>query len=231
VIFEYPGYAEGYGAGYDIAAVGDADGDSVPDFAISSWQRGFGYRGRADLFSGQTGAVIHTFIGEEANAGFGVAVAGRSDTSGARALDLVVGSYLKDGAGADAGRAYVFALDDIDQDGHAGAADNCPARYNPGQEDYDGDGQGDLCDACPAFDIPSGEVLLTGDANDNQAINSSDIIYIVNYVFKSGPAPLPFEPVGDVDCSGDITSGDVIYLVNYVFKGGIGPCDVCDYMP
>ncbi len=39
--------------------------------------------------------------------------------------------------------------EDADQDGVAGACDNCPSTYNPGQEDSDGDGRGDACDNCP----------------------------------------------------------------------------------
>ena len=66
--------------------------------------------------------------------------------------------------------------------------------------------------------------ITRGDANDNGTITSSDIIYIVNYVFKIGPPPIPTEEVGDVDCTGAITSADVIYLVSFVFKGGPAPC-------
>jgi len=64
----------------------------------------------------------------------------------------------------------------------------------------------------------------TGDPNMDDMINSSDVIYLVNYVFKGGPAPLPVNRAGDVDCSGQITSSDVIYMVSYVFKGGPAPC-------
>ncbi len=36
-----------------------------------------------------------------------------------------------------------------DNDGAAGAADNCPAVFNPDQANADGDGLGDACDGCP----------------------------------------------------------------------------------
>jgi hypothetical protein len=62
-----------------------------------------------------------------------------------------------------------------------------------------------------------------GDVNNSGSINSTDIIYLVNFVFKGGQPPIPTADEGDVDCSGNITSSDIIFLVNYVFKGGPEP--------
>ena len=70
-------------------------------------------------------------------------------------------------------------------------------------------------------------VTLTGDANVTGSITSADIIHVVNFVFKGGPAPEPIAAAGDVNCDTSITAADIIYLVNFVFKGGTGPCDVC----
>lgn len=74
-------------------------------------------------------------------------------------------------------------------------------------------------------------VSITGDANNTGTINSADIIHLVNFVFKSGPPPLPCIASGDVNCSGNVTSADVIGLVNFVFKSGAAPCDVCNLIP
>jgi len=68
---------------------------------------------------------------------------------------------------------------------------------------------------------------LTGDVDVSGNITSADIIYLVNYVFKSGPEPQPCVAVGDVNCTGDVTSADVIFLVNHTFKSGPEPCTVC----
>lgn len=65
---------------------------------------------------------------------------------------------------------------------------------------------------------------LMGDVNANASITSSDLIYLVNYVFKSGPDPLPERSVADVNCSGGLGGADIIYLVNYLFKSGAEPC-------
>lgn len=59
-----------------------------------------------------------------------------------------------------------------------------------------------------------------GDVNVDGIVSSADIIYIVNHVFKSGPAPQPVPETGDLTCDGDVTSADIIRLVGYVFKSG-----------
>jgi hypothetical protein len=53
-------------------------------------------------------------------------------------------------------------------------------------------------------------------------VNVGDVVYLVSYLYKAGPAPVP-TPVGDVNCDGLINVGDIVYLVNYLFKGGPPP--------
>lgn len=74
-------------------------------------------------------------------------------------------------------------------------------------------------------------ILTPGDVNVDGVVTSADIIYLVNYVFKGGPPPIPCAAAGDVNCDGVVTSADIIYLVNYVFKGGPPPCDPCTIIP
>jgi hypothetical protein len=62
-----------------------------------------------------------------------------------------------------------------------------------------------------------------GDANGDKKVTISDVVYIVNYLFKGGLAPVPFLS-GDANCDGSITITDVVYLINYLFKGGPAPC-------
>lgn len=97
------------------------------------------------------------------------------------------------------------------------------------------------CEAChgvvPAGAGPHGlthpacAIQLHGDVNTSGTVSSADIIYLVNHVFKGGPAPLPCVAAGDANCSGAIGSADVIFLVNCVFKGGDPPCDICGLVP
>ena len=70
--------------------------------------------------------------------------------------------------------------------------------------------------AMPYFD-------LRGDVNLDMKVSVSDVVFLINYLFKGGQAPL-LPSLGDVDCSGEINVSDVIYLINYLFKGGPAPC-------
>ena len=58
---------------------------------------------------------------------------------------------------------------DLDSDGLANGADNCPLAANPGQEDADLDGVGDACDNCPVPNASQadGDSDGRGDACDN----------------------------------------------------------------
>ena len=66
-------------------------------------------------------------------------------------------------------------------------------------------------------------VRKRGDVNGDYKITVSDVVYIVNYLFKGGPAPNPFL-TGDANCDTNVMVSDVVYLVNYLFKGGPPPC-------
>ncbi len=61
-----------------------------------------------------------------------------------------------------------------------------------------------------------------GDADGSGAVNVADLTYMVNYLFKGGPAPVCPEE-GDADGSGATNVADLTYLVNYLFKGGPPP--------
>jgi hypothetical protein len=61
-----------------------------------------------------------------------------------------------------------------------------------------------------------------GDANADGTVALGDAIYILNYLFRSGPNPCPME-AGDANCDGAAGLGDAIYILNYLFKGGPSP--------
>jgi len=67
---------------------------------------------------------------------------------------------------------------------------------------------------------------LCGDANGDEAANLADAVYIINYVFKGGPAPDPL-CVADANDDDAANLADAVHLVNYVFKGGPPPAEPC----
>lgn len=68
--------------------------------------------------------------------------------------------------------------------------------------------------------VPGG--FLLGDGNGDGSVNLSDVIFVLNYLFKNGPAPNPPE-ITDVTCDGKTDLADAIYLLNYLFKNGPAP--------
>jgi hypothetical protein len=59
-----------------------------------------------------------------------------------------------------------------------------------------------------------------GDVNVDGKYNVADVIYMINYLFKSGPKPIEFVDQMDVDSNHLSNVADVIYSINYLFKGG-----------
>lgn len=61
--------------------------------------------------------------------------------------------------------------------------------------------------------------ILPGDVNQDGGSTVSDVIWIVNYFYKSGPSPGYLASI-DVNTDCRINIKDVIYFINYLFKGG-----------
>lgn len=62
-----------------------------------------------------------------------------------------------------------------------------------------------------------------GDANGDGVIDLGDILFLISYLYKGGPAPNPLW-TGDANSDGLVDLGDVLYLVSYLYKGGPAPC-------
>ncbi len=66
-------------------------------------------------------------------------------------------------------------------------------------------------------------IYHSGDATNDGTIDLSDAIWILNYLYKSGPEPDPLES-GDATCDGLVDLADAVRLLNYLFKAGPPPC-------
>jgi hypothetical protein len=72
--------------------------------------------------------------------------------------------------------------------------------------------------------VLTAEEALCGDVNHSGAVEGGDVVFLISYLFRGGPAPCPLIQ-GDVNCDGTVTGGDVVYLISYLFRGGPPPCD------
>ncbi|NIM97754.1 MAG: hypothetical protein GTO24_06645, partial [candidate division Zixibacteria bacterium] len=96
--------------------------------------------------------------------------------------------------------------------------------------DLDGDGDLDLATANYLSNrvsvLLNEPAVICGDANDNGAVEAGDVVYLISYLFRSGPAPQPM-CVGDANLSGSVEAGDVVYLISYLFRSGPAPSPDC----
>jgi hypothetical protein len=202
-----------YGAlmGIDVTGIDDVNADGFPDFIVGSSFWSWNPIGYVQIMSGQDGSVLFTISGQGGYEDFGFACSAPWDLDGDGIRDLLVGAYdetaLMLGVGSARGRVYGFMIGDSDQDQIMSQCDNCPAVYNPDQ---------------------AVTIYMNGDTNRDSSVTASDIIYMVNFIFKGGMMPTPCEGAGDANCDGYSTASDIIGLVNFVFKSGDPPCDVCE---
>ena len=78
----------------------------------------------------------------------------------------------------------------------------------------------------PSIDIPVNLTVaptyVCGDASGNGVVNALDVTYLINFLYKSGPAPNP-PGAGDANGNGATNALDITYLINFLYKGGADP--------
>lgn len=63
---------------------------------------------------------------------------------------------------------------------------------------------------------------LCGDTNGDGVVGPGDVVYLINYLFRNGPAPDPLW-TGDCNCDETVGPGDIVFLINYLFRNGPPP--------
>ncbi len=95
--------------GYSLAVLGDLNNDGFAEILVGAPVAGEADSGEVFLFSGGDGALLRTFTGQAAGDRFGHAVIAVQTDGGPGVL---IGAPGNDAAGEDAGRAYLFAIED-----------------------------------------------------------------------------------------------------------------------
>lgn len=66
-----------------------------------------------------------------------------------------------------------------------------------------------------------------GDLDHSHAVDISDLVMLVDYMFNSGPPPYRLF-LADIDGSCSVDISDLVYLVDYMFLGGPAPSVGCE---
>jgi hypothetical protein len=194
-----------YVTGWDVGSDGYEDFATIKYYASgdTAWVRR--YNGPGNLWD-QAYAVAVDSSGN-------VYVTGASYGNGTN-FDYATIKYYPNGDTAwvrrynGPGNAYDYAS--------AIALDDSGNVYVTGQSDGSGSG--------PDYATIKYVQFLCGDVNKDGVVNVNDVVYLINYLFIGGPAPIPILHVGDVNQDEAVNATDVVYLINYLFIGGPAPC-------
>lgn len=100
--------------GKAVAGAGDTNGDGFDDLIVGAYRHdgliGMAYVGRAYLFSGSNGALLHQWDGALSHDDFGYSVAGAGDVDQDGFDDVLIGAYGTDpGTINSAGSAFLYS--------------------------------------------------------------------------------------------------------------------------
>ena len=62
--------------------------------------------------------------------------------------------------------------------------------------------------------------ILCGDATNNGVIDVGDVVYLIKYLFRSGPLSQSTLCAGDCNGDGNVDVSDIVFFVNYLFRSG-----------
>ncbi len=102
--------------------------------------------------------------------------------------------------------------------------EGCHCACVPGSEHCEVVPEGPERDAlmCRHIFVEPTAAFVRGDANADGAVNLTDAVYILNFLFTSGPEP-GCQDAADVNDDGALNVTDGVYLLNWLFQGGPAP--------
>ena len=100
--------------------------------------------------------------------------------------------------------------DDMDGDGILNDVDNCIRERNPLQEDINMDGVGDICQETP---------FIRGDSNTSGVFDISDIIQLLNVIFR-GVGIFLCEAASATNDDGRVDISDILFGITFQFLDG-----------
>jgi len=128
--------------GYDVAALGDLDGDGVRDYAVASRVDSAGFAAMFDVYSGQSGVRLAQIVSPDSSTPLAPRVVDAGDVNGDGVRDLALAGAWTDAQGTPHAAAFLVSgatflfFDRVETDD----LETLPAAAG----DFDGDGRDDL---------------------------------------------------------------------------------------
>lgn len=162
------GAAAGDELGFSVARVGDLDGDGFDEFLAGAPQRLTGGPGYARLYSGQSGAVLRTHVGQAAGDHCGASVCGLRDWDGDGLPEYAIGAPNEQGRGSV--RVY-RGSDGAELHQWLGAAPGDEFGYALGSDsDFDRDGLDELLVGAPCSGLSQGYAVAYAAASASELL-------------------------------------------------------------